>query len=433
VSAVAPGSPAADAGLAKGDVITEVNGARVGSARDANRAIQRAAKQDSVTLTVEREGWQKTVEVGPAVVQAPPTGGWVGLSVDALPPGREPGKGALVLAVSPGGPGETAGLRPGDVITHADSAPLDEVSTLVAKIKGWPVGQPLRLRIFREGWAKDVSIVPATRPAGEVAQTESYLPAPVQPAPATRSAPVLPPAAVVVPPSAYAGGSAPGTYAAAPPSGYGGGPTYGSGPAYSGRAGKATVAVGDFQVKAATASQAIGDGLREMLVTALHNSGDFIVVERMDIPGLAAEQALSRSRMARPGAAIPEAQMDVADVMVYGAVTEFEAEEGGSGLTLGVPKLPFSFGRQTKTAHMAIDVRLVDVTTGRILASNRIAGQAEASQTSLGIAPTVSGSQMPVSLGTFANTPMEQTIRDCIEKAVVYVRGSVPAQYYRHP
>ena len=125
--------------------------------------------------------------------------------------------------------------------------------------------------------------------------------------------------------------------------------------------------------------------------------------------------------------------MDVADVMVYGAVTEFEAEEGGSGLTLGIPKLPFSFGRQTKTAHMAIDVRLVDVTTGRILASNRIAGQAEASQTSVGVAPTVSGSQMPVSLGTFANTPMEQTIRDCIEKAVAYVRSSVPAQYYRHP
>jgi curli biogenesis system outer membrane secretion channel CsgG len=236
-----------------------------------------------------------------------------------------------------------------------------------------------------------------------------------------------------------AGTSAPSTDAAAAPPAYGTRPAYGAGagygagPAYGGRAGKATVAVGDFQVKAATASQAIGDGLREMLVTALHNSGDFIVVERMDIPGLAAEQALSRSRMARPGAAIPEAQMDVADVMVYGAVTEFEAEEGGSGLTLGVPKLPFSFGRQTKTAHMAIDVRLVDVTTGRILASNRIAGQAEASQTSLGIAPTVSGSQMPVSLGTFANTPMEQTIRDCIEKAVVYVRGSVPAQYYRHP
>ena len=46
---------------------------------------------------------------------------------------------------------------------------------------------------------------------------------------------------------------------------------------------RASVAVGDFQVKAAKASQQIGDGLREMFLTSLHESGYFNVVERMDI------------------------------------------------------------------------------------------------------------------------------------------------------
>lgn len=159
---------------------------------------------------------------------------------------------------------------------------------------------------------------------------------------------------------------------------------------------KTAIAIGDFQVKAANASQYIGDGLREMLVTALHNSGRFVVVERMDIKGLAAEQALSRSRMARPGESIPEGQMDVADVMVYGAVTEFEPEVRGGGLSLGMPNVPLTLGMQSKSAHMAIDVRLVDVASGRVLATIR------------------------------------QAIRECVEKATAYVGGNTPASYFHH-
>jgi len=195
---------------------------------------------------------------------------------------------------------------------------------------------------------------------------------------------------------------------------------------------KASVAVGDFQVKAAGASSVIGDGLREMMVTTLHSSGRFLVVERIDVPGLAAEQALSRSRMARPGAAIPERQMDVADIMVYGAVTEFLAEAKGSSFDIGVAKLPLSLGRQSNKAHMAIDVRVVDVASGRILASQRIIGEADSSQLAMGASPTVHGSAIPLSLGMYNNTPMEQAIRTCIEKAVTYVDQSVPQQYYRH-
>jgi len=195
---------------------------------------------------------------------------------------------------------------------------------------------------------------------------------------------------------------------------------------------KALIAVGDFQVKAAGAGQFIGDGLREMLVTTLHNSGRYVVVERMHLQGLAAEQALSRSRMARPGAAVPEGQMDVAEVMIYGAVTEFESEERGGGVQFGIGKLPLNVGRQTKTAHMAVDVRLVDVASGRLITAQRIASEASSSQTTLGTTVSVSGVSIPTSLGAFKNTPMEQAIRDCVQKATAYITGNTPAPYFRH-
>jgi curli biogenesis system outer membrane secretion channel CsgG len=195
---------------------------------------------------------------------------------------------------------------------------------------------------------------------------------------------------------------------------------------------KAMVTVGAFQVKAAGAGQFIGDGMREMLVTTLHNSGNYVVVERMELQGLAAEQALSRSRMARPGAAIAERQMDVAEIMVSAAVTEFESEAKGGGVQFGIPNLPLNLGRQTKTAHMAIDVRVVDVATGRLLAAQRITGDAKSSQTTLGATVSVDGTAIPTTLGAFKNTPMEQAIRECIQKATAYVTSTTPQQYFRH-
>ncbi len=199
-----------------------------------------------------------------------------------------------------------------------------------------------------------------------------------------------------------------------------------------GGASKAAIAIGDFQVKAANAGQYVGDGLREMLLTALHGSGRYVVVERMDIKGLAAEQALSRSRMARPGEAIPEGQMEVADVMVYGAVTEFEPEVKGGGLSIGLPNVPLTLGMQGKSAHMAIDVRLVDVASGRVLATGRIVGEARSTQATVGANISARGVTMPTTLGGFQNTPMEQAIRECIERAMAYVAANTPPSYFHH-
>ncbi|MGZ5713876.1 MAG: CsgG/HfaB family protein [Caldimonas sp.] len=276
----------------------------------------------------------------------------------------------------------------------------------------------------RMSWQKAADLDAAGR-AGQLARQNLAALAP-RPAPARVPVEPAPAATAGARPVAEPVGAAPGAAAAratAVPSAALAPPAAGA---------KAAVAIGDFQVKAAGAMQFIGDGMREMLLTSLHRSGRFVVVERMDIQGLAAEQSLSRSRMAQPGAAIAPSQMIVADIMVYGAVTEFTSEEGGSGFQFGVPKLPLTVGRQTKNAHMAIDVRVVDVASGRVLAAQRIVGQAKSSQTTFGTEVSVAGTQMPASFGSFRNTPMEQAIRECVQKATEYTIQSVPAAYFRY-
>lgn len=195
---------------------------------------------------------------------------------------------------------------------------------------------------------------------------------------------------------------------------------------------RASVAVGDFQVKAAKATQEIGDGLREMLVTALHQSGYFLVVERMDIKGLAAEQALSRSAMARPSAAHPEGGMEVADIIVYGVVSEFEPRAGGMAFGNFIPQMHMTVKQSTQFAEMAIDIRAVDVRTGRVLVAQRIPGTAQSQAASMGAGVTAGGVTLPVSLGSFHNTPMEQAIRDSVQKAVYFVINNLPESYFRH-
>jgi curli biogenesis system outer membrane secretion channel CsgG len=195
---------------------------------------------------------------------------------------------------------------------------------------------------------------------------------------------------------------------------------------------KARIAVGDFQVKAAGANQVIGDGLREMLVTTLFSTNRFIVLERQAIQDVLLEQDLGASgRVARPTAA-PMGRLEGAELYVYGVVSEFQMGSSGMGISIGVPNIPLSLGGGVQNAHMAIDLRLVDTATGRILFATRVVGKASDYAATVGTAFGGGSSYMPVSLSTYQNTPMEKAIRVCIEQAVAYLCSQTPGNYYHY-
>ncbi len=404
IIAVSPGSPAFRVGLQPGDRIERAQNFLVRNAGEFE-LILRTERIDSLLLRVSRDGWEKDVRLVQSEAQKPAKA-WLGLQVSDPPPDSRGAlvAGALIIGMAADGPSVQAGLKAGDLITNIEGRPVDSAAALASLLEDWPAGKPMRLSVTREGWSRDVAIKPGVQPDG-------VTPIPARPEPSVSA------------PSSVARGNPPVGNATSPQS-------VPVAPQSVGN--KALVAVGDFRVKAATANQAIGDGLREMLLTALYRSGSYVVVERMDIQGLAAEQALSRSRMAREGSAVPPQQMDVADIMVYGAVTEFEGGAKGSSFQVAVPRAPLSLGHDSSTAHMAIDIRVVDVSSGRILGAERIVGDAKSSQSSIGGAPTVRGVGIPASLGIFSNTPMEEAIRNCVDRAVGYVSATVPPSYFRH-
>ncbi|WP_339328409.1 DegQ family serine endoprotease [Luteimonas aquatica] len=67
-------------------------------------------------------------------------------------------RGALISNVTPGGPGDKAGLQPGDVIRAVDDTPINQYSDLPPIIGAMTPGTSVKLDILREGRPRQVSL-----------------------------------------------------------------------------------------------------------------------------------------------------------------------------------------------------------------------------------------------------------------------------------
>ena len=63
VAGVAAGGGAGKAGLREGDIVTEFNGVRIGSAVDLTAQVRAAAGGSDATLTYVRDGSEQTIDV----------------------------------------------------------------------------------------------------------------------------------------------------------------------------------------------------------------------------------------------------------------------------------------------------------------------------------------------------------------------------------
>lgn len=141
---------------------------------------------------------------------------------------------------------------------------------------------------------------------------------------------------------------------------------------------KKRLAVMDFEDKTGHGSWHIGSGMSDMLTTALVKSGKFMVIERQQLEAVLKEQAMGLSGAITPQSAAQVGKLLGVELMVIGSVNEFGEKEsrvgGGVGSKLG-GKLGGirSVGVESKTARVGLDIRLVNTTTGEIVAAEGVA------------------------------------------------------------
>ena len=201
---------------------------------------------------------------------------------------------------------------------------------------------------------------------------------------------------------------------------------WGADPAAPGASAKVRVAVARFGATDRFAQVYggwdIGGGLAAQVVTELINTGKVIVVERAILSQIMREQELSASKLVTKETAAQVGQLLGVDYLIVGEVTEFEQKAVGAGGHVGLltwlfPKASAEFS----AAHVAIDLRIIDTSTGEIIHSHRSEGRAweKAAAVDLSLPTLTFGGD------AFHKTPLGKATRQTIQDAIGFVLGAV--------
>jgi curli biogenesis system outer membrane secretion channel CsgG len=160
-------------------------------------------------------------------------------------------------------------------------------------------------------------------------------------------------------------------------------------------AGKPVLAVMKFQDETgAMAMQGgIGRVVTNMLASELAARSEFTVVERRKLAAVLEEQDLAQSGRLKPGEGAKIGQLTGAQFLVMGTVTAFqpdtETKVSGGGL--------FGHAKVEQTNHgayLAVDLRIVDTSTGEVSFARTVEGHTDGSETKIDLAAPDAGYRM---------------------------------------
>lgn len=190
------------------------------------------------------------------------------------------------------------------------------------------------------------------------------------------------------------------------------------------RGDKPVVAVIEFKNESSAAwwSGGVGWELAGMLSNELSSTGAFKVVERDKIRQVLDEQNLAASGRVAAGTGAQIGNLTGAQYLVTGTVTSYEEETAstGGGISFG----GVSVGGNSEKAYLAVDLRVINATTGEVDYSRTIEGTAKGGGMSLGLYRGGFGG----SLESQNKTPAGKAIRAALVEITDYLECAMVKQ-----
>jgi curli biogenesis system outer membrane secretion channel CsgG len=178
---------------------------------------------------------------------------------------------------------------------------------------------------------------------------------------------------------------------------------------------KKTIAVFDFENDSGIDGwYNIGQDFGTQLSDALLRTEKFIVLSRQDLAPVLAEQDLAnsdrfaKSDTAKIGKILP------AQLLIKGKITEFEYKTSDS--KNGVRLYGLSIKANQARAHIAVVLQVINSSTGEIVDSKRIEGEAVSTGTSVDYSGSIN-----LNSANFNKTPMGKAVQMAIDRAADYV------------
>ncbi|NMF50341.1 MULTISPECIES: CsgG/HfaB family protein [Pseudoalteromonas] len=199
---------------------------------------------------------------------------------------------------------------------------------------------------------------------------------------------------------------------------------------------KARIAVARFTDKSNNSKwwrKEIGDGMADQLTTALVSTNRFIVLERQALDAVLSEQDLAASGRVSASSGAAYGEIEGAEIVVIAAVTEFDDDSSGASVGSGgfMGDVFSSVSAGFSGSHMAIDLRLIDTRTSRILAATSVEGGSKDFDFT-GAATNFGGALVGGNISGWSDTPKEKALREVIIKAVEFLETKIPDTYYRY-
>jgi len=163
----------------------------------------------------------------------------------------------------------------------------------------------------------------------------------------------------------------------------------------------------------------VGRELQDMLASELVSTKAFQVLERKEIDSVLGEQNLGASGRVDKTTKAKMGKIKGAKYLVAGTVSAFEESTSGTGAGIGISG--FSIGGKKEKAYMAVDLKVIDTTTGEIVDARTV----EASSSSGGLNLGGHVGAFHGSLSNYAKTPTGKAIRACIIEIAEYLECSL--------
>lgn len=159
----------------------------------------------------------------------------------------------------------------------------------------------------------------------------------------------------------------------------------------------------------------VGWELSGMLSNELSSTGSFRVLERNKLENVLEEQNLAASGRVRAGTGAKMSQVTGADYLVFGTVTSYEENTANTGGGFSIRGI--SIGGKKSEAYLAVDVRVVNASTGEVDFSRTIEGRSSGGGVSLGVYRGGFGGN----LAHEENTPAGKAIRAALIEITDYL------------
>ncbi|PIE03500.1 MAG: penicillin-binding protein activator LpoB [Acidobacteria bacterium] len=166
-------------------------------------------------------------------------------------------------------------------------------------------------------------------------------------------------------------------------------------------------------------SSGVGRDLQDMLINELVSMKSFSVLERKEIDAVLGEQNLGASGRIDAKTKAAMGKLKGAQYLVAATVSAYE--EGTQGTGGGVSFKGVSIGGKKKRAYIAVDLKVIDTTTGEIKDARTVEATSKSGGLNLGLHKWGFGGN----LSKQKKTPAGKAIRACIMEIAEYLQCSM--------